>query len=86
MTKSKDFKEALYYMVTKEPVPKEDIERIEKSANIIGLGGLGALIAGVVISCAISIGPKKAYQAFSEGTYAGAVAPYASNLDINYEK
>ncbi len=69
----KDFRDALYYMTTKELVPKKDTERISRAVNIIGLSGLATMVGGFLIASAISIGPKETFKAFTDGAYSASL-------------
>lgn len=64
-----DIKDALYYMVTKEVVPKEDTERISKNVCIVGLIGLALLVSSPLIISAIKDGPGEAFKTFTNGAY-----------------
>ncbi len=64
----KDFRDALYYMTTKELVPKKDTERISRVSDIILASGLAGLVGTALVSLTIAMGPREAFNSFVEGS------------------
>lgn len=66
----RDFRDALNYAITQEEIPYKDSERVGKAASVLSLGGLGAIVAMVLINGVVSLGPRATLDTFCEGTSA----------------
>ena len=66
-------------MVTKEPIPNYRVNKVDRAVDIIGLGGLVALVGGVLIGCSISIGPIETIKSINYG-FNCASLNYSGNL------